>query len=143
MTRFHFLRLLGITAAAAFALAACAPYETVTTERVTTTTSTVPAAPVLVADNADAVFAALDTNRDGFLSRSEASVLMNAVPSSPPFYSYFDTLDTNRDGFLSRAEAEPLVRSTRYTSGRWIIAPWPPAGVTLLPYTGGTVYGPR
>ena len=33
----------------------------------------------------------------------------------------FDTYDTNRDGLLSRAEADPLLRSTQWVNGRYVV----------------------
>ena len=77
MTQSRFLRALGLAAASALALSACAPYQETRTETVTTTR-------VVTADNPDAVFNALDTNRDGFLSRGELDVLMGAAPYGPP-----------------------------------------------------------
>jgi len=40
---------------------------------------------------------ALDTNRDGMLSRDE-------IQSHPHLAQHFDAIDTNRDGILSRSE---------------------------------------
>jgi Ca2+-binding EF-hand superfamily protein len=46
-------------------------------------------------------FAAADLNRDGKLSRTEASEKM------PRLQQRFAWLDDNRDGFLSRSELQP------------------------------------
>ena len=70
-------------------------------------------------------FEAFDSNRDGFLSMSEATPHLqwlanrNAAPST---VMSFDSLDTNRDGFLSRTEATPL-----WAPGRYANAPVAPA----------------
>ena len=45
---------------------------------------------------AETMFRALDKNKDGFISRSEAQ--------GSPHERDFDALDTNRDGMLSREE---------------------------------------
>ena len=48
-------------------------------------------------------FAALDTNRDGQLSFSEAF-------ANPQISNNFNLLDTNADGLLSRGEVSGIVR---------------------------------
>ena len=103
MTQTQFLRALGIAAVSALALSACTWQET-RTETVTTTSRS--------ADNPDAVFMALDTNRDGFLSRGELDVLVGSAPGpaeSPEMV--FRRLDVNNDGFLSRAEASAVINT--------------------------------
>ena len=138
MTKFEFMKALGIAAAASLALTACTVTE-IRTSSVTTTTA------VPNAENPDAVFTALDKDRDGFLSRSEVDPIMRVVPAtaaeSP--YAVFNRLDTNRDGFLSRAEATPLVSSARFVSGIWTVSPWPPVGVTIVPPGSAVIVGPR
>jgi hypothetical protein len=62
-------------------------------EKSPTTPPTTSAAPV------DArTFAAMDANRDGYISRDEAK--------NAPFLSRFDQLDINHDGKLSQAEIQ-------------------------------------
>jgi hypothetical protein len=105
------------------------------------------------------VVAYLDTNRDGFLSRTEAAPLWAPgryanAPVAPvaPAYS-FDSLDANRDGFLSRAEAAPLANPAtfdRYDGNRDGFLSRTEADLLLRSGVGGTygtptgtVYGPR
>ena len=54
------------------------------------------ATPALAQDTA-AVFAALDTNHDGKISKAEAQ-------KNPAVSQAFDQADNNHDGFLSKAE---------------------------------------
>ena len=138
MTKSTFLKALGIAAASSLVLAACTVTETRTSSVSTTTT-------LPNAENPDAVFTALDRDRDGFLSRSEVEPVMRAVPptSAESPYAVFTRLDTNRDGFLSRAEATPLVGSARFVSGIWTVSPWPPVGVTVVPPGSAVIVGPR
>lgn len=56
------------------------------------------ASPALAQDAA-VVFAALDTNHDGKISRQEAQ-------KNPVVSRIFDQADKNHDGFLSKAEFE-------------------------------------
>lgn len=56
------------------------------------------ASPALAQDAA-AVFAALDTNHDGKISRQEAQ-------KNPVVFRTFDQADKNHDGFLSKQEFE-------------------------------------
>ena len=70
-------------------------------------------------------FDAFDTNRDGYMSMSEAmphlTYLQNRA-AAPSAAMSFEALDANRDGFLSRAEAAPV-----WSSGRYATAPVAPA----------------
>lgn len=66
-----------------------------------------------------ASFAASDTDRNGFLSLTEALPHLRWLESRGMVS--FDTFDTNRDGFLSRAEAEPVWKWARVVEGRTII----------------------
>jgi hypothetical protein len=58
-------------------------------------------------------FQAMDLNRDGFVSRSEAATHLGPGGAM----AAFDRYDSNRDGFLSPAEAELMVRD-RYANIR-------------------------
>ncbi len=49
---------------------------------------------------------AYDIDRDGYLNRSEAAVLLGAHGGA----AAFDRYDTNGDGFLSRAELDGLLQ---------------------------------
>jgi hypothetical protein len=128
-------------------------------------------APAAPAETPEMVFRRLDVNRDGFLSRQEVGGMISTIPGAnfdqadmnrdgflslaeaephlrwyatrSPLYSWFESLDTNRDGFLTRAEAAPLIGSTRYSGGRWVVSPWPAVGTTYPPYGAGAVSGPR
>lgn len=66
-----------------------------------------------------ASFAASDTDRNGFLSLTEALPHLRWLESRGMVS--FDTFDTNRDGLLSRSESEPLWKSARVVDGRTII----------------------
>ena len=55
------------------------------------------AAKAKIAKQIDKVFARLDNDNDGKLSKSEAS-------KGPRLSKHFDTIDTNHDGFVTRAE---------------------------------------
>ena len=60
------------------------------------TTSTAP--------SAEAIFARADANKDGKLSRQEASRI-------PAVEQRFDDIDTNKDQFVSREEFESAIKS--------------------------------
>jgi Ca2+-binding EF-hand superfamily protein len=66
-----------------------------------------------------ASFTASDTDRNGFLSLTEALPHLRWLEGRGMVS--FDTLDTNRDGFLSRAEAESVWKWARVVEGRTII----------------------
>ena len=95
-------RLAVLPVACAAALSACAPYDPNGTSVYTSGGPSVGGSPM-------ARFDRLDTNRDGFLSRAEAS--QAGLPASGPAVpvetaaSMFRRLDTNGDSFLSPAEA--------------------------------------
>jgi Ca2+-binding EF-hand superfamily protein len=55
------------------------------------------AAKVKLAKQVDNVFARLDNDHDGKISKSEAS-------KGPRLSKHFDAIDTNHDGFVTRAE---------------------------------------
>ena len=94
--------------ACASALAACAPLYDQTSAPVISSTAS-----GTVVDNPDAVFDRADTNRDGYLSRTEVDALpitnRTAAPADPTMG--FQRLDVDRDGFLNRSEAQYMLNS--------------------------------
>ena len=106
MTRSHLLpnvRRALLPLACASALAGCAPYY----EPVATPVSS-------GMNHPDELFARLDTNRDGYLSRGELEVMASAFyapATAENTTDAFRRLDVDRDGFLSRSEAGATVSS--------------------------------
>jgi hypothetical protein len=76
-------------------------------------------------------FSALDTNKDGKLSRSEAR-------ADPELYEAFDMLDVNHDGFLTPAEFQAWPRALKATNATTrdpATAPSGSAGAQHMPPT--------
>lgn len=68
------------------------------------------AAKARLAKQVDNVFARLDSDHDGKITKSEAS-------KGPRLSKHFDAIDTNHDGFVTRAELAAAL-AARYANAR-------------------------